>query len=146
MKRSERMKIVQSVAENEERLECRAMGESQRKLEDDLERLEELKAYRHSYSSKGTLRKGVRALQWQDYHKFLNRLDQAVAAQEHVVREGKSQREAHRNRWMMKRQRLKSLSRIVDRYKNAEFHETERQLRKLQDSLPIRPGPYDQEH
>ena len=146
MKRSERMKIVQSVAENEERQECRAMGESQRKLEAEMTRLEELEAYRHTYSSKGTLKKGARPLQWQDYHKFLIRLDQAVATQEQVVRDGKWQRQEHRNRWMIKRRRLESLSRIVDRYTNAEFDETERQLKKLQDSQPIRPGPYDEKH
>ncbi len=146
MKRSERMKVVQSIAAHEEQQECRVMGESQKKLEDELGRLEELNAYRQVYAAKGKLKKGLRALQWQDYHKFLNRLDQAVAAQEQAVRDGKSQREAHQKRWMAKRQRLESLSRIVDRYKDAEFQEIERQLKKLQDSQPIRPGPYEEEH
>ncbi len=146
MKRSKRMEIVQSVAEHEERQDCRAMGESQRKLEDELGRLEGLKAYRQMYTTKGKLKQGLCALQWQDYHKFLNRVDQAVAAQEQVVRDGESRRDAHKKRWMIKRQRLESLSRVVERYTNAEFDETERQLKKVQDSQPIRPGPYDEEH
>lgn len=146
MKRSERMKIVQSVAAHEEQLECRVMGESQKKLEDEMERLEELKAYRQTYAAKEKLKKGLSALQWQDYHKFLNRVDQAVAAQEQVVHDGKSQRDAHKKRWMMKRQRLESLTRIIDRYQIAEFRESDRALRKLQDSQPIRPDPYDKEH
>lgn len=145
MKRSERMKIVQSVAEHEERQESRAMAESQRNLEDEYGRLEELKAYRHEYAAKNKLKKGLRALHWQDYHRFLKRLDEAVAVQQQVVRDGKSRREAHQQRWMMKRQRLESLSRVVDRYKGAEINQMERQLRKIQDSQPIRPGPYDEE-
>ena len=122
------------------------MGESQRKLDDELARLEELKAYWQMYASKGKLKEGLNARQWQDYHKFLDRLDQAVAAQQQVVRDGKSQREAHRKRWMMKRQRLESLSRTVDRFKTAEFEEVERQLRKLQESQPIRSGRNDREN
>lgn len=145
MNRSERMKIVESVAEHEEQQECRAMGESQRKLEDELGRLEELKTYRQTYVPKQKLKNGLRGLEWQDYHRFLNRLEQAVAAQEQVVRDGKSQRTAHRERWAIKRQRLESLSRVVDRYKVAEHVERERQLRKIQDSQRIPTSPFDQE-
>lgn len=146
MKRSERMKVVRSVAEYEERQECRAMGESKKSLEDQLGRLEELNAYRHSYATKGKLKLGVSALQWQDYHKFLSRLDQAVVSQEQVVQEGMSQQEVHQKRWMKKRQRLESLSRIVDRYKNAELDEMERQLNKIRDSQPIRQSPYENKY
>ncbi len=146
MKRSERMKVVRSIAEHEERQECRTMGESKKSLEDKLGRLEELNAYREAYAAKGKLKQGLNALQWQDYHKFLNRLDQAVVSQELVVRDGKAQQEVHKKRWMKKRQRLESLSRIVDRYKSAEFDEMERQLKKIQDSQPIRQSPYEQKH
>ena len=146
MNRSERLKIVKSVAEHEEQQECREMGETQRKLENELGRLEELKAYRQTYLPKRKLKDGLRGLEWQDYHRFLNRLDQAVAAQEQVVRDGKSRRKVHRERWAIKRQRLESLSRVVDRYKDAEYEERERELRKLEDSQAIRINPYDQEH
>lgn len=146
MNRSERMKVVQSIAEHEERKECRAMGESQKNLEDKMGRLEELNTYRQLYAAKGKLKNGLHALRWQDYQKFLNRLDQAVAAQEQVVRDGQTHREVHRKRWMVKRQRLESLSRVVARYKIEESIETERQLTRLRDSQPIRPGPYDKKH
>ncbi len=145
MKRSERMKIVHSVAEHEERQECRTMGEAQKSLQDEIDRLEELKACRQVYASKEELRKGVHTMQWQDYHRFLRRLDQAVAAQQQIVRDGKSLREAHRNRWMIKRQRQESLSRIVERFKKVEFDEIERQIRNNQDSQRILPSPYDPE-
>lgn len=141
MKRPERMNIVRSVAEHEEQMECRAMSESQRKLDDELERLEELKAYRQSYTPSGKLRKGLRGLEWQDYHRFLCRLDQALAAQEQVVCDGKSRRKVHEKRWTAKRQRLESLSRVIDRHKTTALVERERQLNRLQDSQPIHKGP-----
>ena len=50
MNRSDRMKIVQSVAEYEEREECRAMGESQKNPEDKIGRLEELNTYRQHWN------------------------------------------------------------------------------------------------
>ena len=139
MKRSERMKIVKTLAEREEQQERLHMGESQLRLDEEQGRLEELKKYRQSYNVKRRLDDGLPASRWQDYHRFLGRLEQAVATQENVVRDGKSRREAHRQRWMVKQQRLESLSRIIKRYRIAEIEETGRRLEKLQGELPFRP-------
>lgn len=146
MSRTERLKVVQSVAEHEEREECRKMGHSQKILEEKMGRLEELNAYRHAYSLKSKPKNGLSALQWQDYQKFIGRLDEAVVTQEQLVRESRTQQQLHQNCWMKKRQRLESLTRIVDRYKIAEFEATERRLAKIQDSQPIRQSPYEHEH
>jgi len=143
MNRSQRMEVVKSVAEHEEQQECREMGESGKVLQAKLGRLEELSAYRQAYAARLTRQQGLSALQWQDYHKFLHRLDRALESQQQVVLEGRSQQEIHRKRWMQKRQRLESLSRIVDRYKALEFEEKERQLNKIQDSQPQGKSPYD---
>ena len=139
MKRSERMKIVKTLAEREEHTERLNMSESQSKLDAEMQRLDELKTYRQSYDVKRNLDDGLPASRWQDYHRFLGRLEQAVATQENVVRDGKSRREAHRQRWMVKQQRLESLSRIIKRYRIAEIEETGRRLEKLQGELPFRP-------
>ena len=137
MKRSERMKIVRSVAEHEEKEVCRAMGESQKRFEEELGRLEDLKEYRQLYMGQSAQGRGQCAFQWQDNYNFMSRLDNAVAAQESVVTDGNVERELHRKRWMIKRQRLEALSRIVDKYSGAEFEELSRQQRKLEDAQPL---------
>ncbi len=98
------------------------MGESQKNLEDKIGRLEELNTYRQLYAAKGKLKTGLHALQWQDYQKFLKRLDQAVAVQEQVVCDGQTRREEHRQRWMVKRQRLESLSAVFGRYSRQHWN------------------------
>ena len=114
------------------------MGEAQRTLEHELGRLEELMAYRESYMADQSTKKVLQAGQWQDYHKFLGRLNRAVTAQEQVVREGRLNQEAHRKRWAVKRQRLEALSRIVERYRTEELKEAERREAQLQDAQPFR--------
>ena len=145
MKRSERMKMLHSVAEHDERKECQALGEAQRKLKDELSRLEELNAYRQQYRQSMLPKSGQSALHWQEHHKFLNRLDQAVAMQDQVVRDGRSKREAHKKHWMLKRRRLDSLARVVERYRATETERADRQLQSIEDSQRIRQNPFGEE-
>lgn len=134
-KRSERMQKVYVLSETEEQEECRAMGKVQRHLDRDIEQLEELKAYRESYGSRPKLERQFSSLQWKDYQNFLQRLDQAIAAQTQVVMNGRQNRDAHRRRWMAKRRKAESLERVVERYRNEETTERERNLQKATDDL-----------
>ena len=140
MKRSRRIGVIESMAEREEREERRLMAQSQQSLELALGRLEELRAYRQSYAAEERPKSGTTALQWQDYHRFMQRLEHAVSAQEQIVAEGQSQREAHQKRWMAKRQRLESLSRIVERFQKQEADDEQRRQQKQQDELALRGG------
>lgn len=143
MKRSQRMDVIRSVAEHEELEERKIMGKSQRLLDDAAERLADLRGYRERYASGQRPTSGAAAVRWQDFHRFLSRLDQAIAEQELVVRDGRQRREAHRKTWMVKRQRLESLTRIIDRFKREEAEADVRQTQKQQDALPRRGTPFE---
>lgn len=119
------------------------MADMQKHLDAAVDRLEELRAYRNQYATDQRPLSGAGAMQWQDFHRFMQRLDQAVMTQESIVNEGRIQREAHQKRWMTKRQRLKTLSRVVDRFKTEEAEAEERRQQKLQDAIPRQPLPYD---
>jgi flagellar protein FliJ len=135
-RRSDRMHRVYLLAGIEEKQQCRAMGQSQRSLDHELERLEELKAYRVSYGTQG--RQGrFNSMQWKDYQNFLQRLDQAVAIQTQVVLDGKQKRDAHRSRWMTKRRKVESLERVVDRFASEETEQQERTRQKAADELAV---------
>ncbi|ANO51050.1 flagellar export protein FliJ [Woeseia oceani] len=138
--KADRIQRVQHLAETEERKFCRAMGEAQRLLGDNEKRLQELQEYRREYASrrpngvKGT----ISSVQWADYQNFLHRLDEAVRAQQELVMNSKQNRDAHRKRWMLKRQKMESLQKVVDRYRTDAVREDERQEQKVQDDLPAR--------
>ena len=140
MKRSRRIGIVESVAEREERDQRRLMAKSQHELDAALTRLEELMAYRQEYATGERPRSGASALQWKDYHSFMQRLEQAVTTQEQIVADGRRQRELHQQHWMAKRRRLKSISRVVDRYQKQEADEEQRRQQRLQDELASSSG------
>lgn len=133
-RRTERMHKVFRLAETEEKQQCRAMGSSQRSLDDEMQRLAELKAYRQSYGAQ--CRNGAyNSMQWKDYQSFLERLDQAVAIQTQVVMDGRQKRDAHRSRWMTKRRKAESLERVVDRFRQQDARTDERSEQKTADDL-----------
>lgn len=144
-KRSDRLKRVQSIAESEERDYCRAMGEAQRTLNEHLKQLEELRRYRLEYASQrnpGKSGRSISSTQYADFQNFLSRLDDAVHAQVEAVRTTQQNRDAHRARWMVKRQKMESLKRVVERHKADELQHDERLQQKVQDDMPRKADPF----
>ena len=133
-RRTARMHKVFLLAETEEKQQCRAMGNSQRSLDDEINRLAELKAYRQSYGAR-CAEGAYNSMQWKDYQSFLQRLDQAVAIQTQVVMDGRQKRDTQRSRWMTKRRKVESLERVVDRFRQQEIQSEERGEQKTSDEL-----------
>jgi len=141
-KKSTRIERVHGLAESEEKTSCRAMGNAQRQLDEQLQRLRELRAYRQEYSSRRPKNGIVNSTQWADYQNFLSRLDDAVHAQAQLVAEGERNRDAHREQWQGKRIKMKSLERVVDRYRDDEHREAEKESQRQQDDLQAMPRPF----
>lgn len=142
MKRSERIDAIRSVAEHEEREYSKRLGAAQQALTEATNKLAELDAYRREYRATTVVPSGSSAAAWQEHHRFLQRLDQAVTAQQAIVHEGRAVREKHRRQWMAKRQRLESLSRAVDRYQGAERLAEDRRDQRVQDDSGPRQQPF----
>jgi flagellar FliJ protein len=141
IRRSSRIEKVVSIAGSEERRESLELGKAQRALDDEIDRLAELQNYRRGYAEKTLPDGSLSAVRWQDYQHFLNRLDRAVTAQQQLILDGERNIDAHRRRWMAKRQRLESLERVVERYRKSESAHDERLLQKALDDLPA-PGEF----
>lgn len=144
-KRSERIRKIATIAQAEERQHWQTLNSSQRNLDKELRRLAELESYRHSHLSRPQPTISVKVTHWHDYQQFLLRLDQALLAQQQVVAEGRHNCDAHRRRWLAKRQRLESLERIVQRFKSEEDELAERRGQQLLDDLRGRGEFYDPE-
>lgn len=143
IRRSSRLQRVVLLAGSEERRESLELGKAQRALDEELNRLAELKDYRRSYAERTLPDGSMSAVRWQDYQHFLNRLDLAVNAQQQLILDGERNIDAHRRRWMAKRQRLESLERVVERYRKSESAHDERILQRALDDLPARGDFYD---
>lgn len=122
-KRSKKISKVVSLAASEERRHGEETGRSQKHLDDQVRQLGELNAFRQSYAQKRSDSPGVHAAHWQDYQNFLQRLDSAVLSQQQIVRDSEQNVEVHRRRWMVKRQKLESLERVLkkSREQDANF-------------------------
>lgn len=147
VKRSERLKRVHTLAETEERDYCRAMAEAQRSLDAHVARLDELRAYRREYATRqadGHSGDTISSARYADYQNFLQRLDEAVHAQSELVRTTQQNRDAHRERWVVKRRRSESLQRVVERCTADELRHRERTQQKVQDDLTLPDHPFRQ--
>ena len=133
--RSRKIGKVARLAASEERRFGELAGKSRQQLNEQLERLGELNAFRHNYTNKSLKESTLSSAHMQDYQSFLRRLDTALGAQQQIVRDCEQKLEAHRRRWMAKRQRLESLERVLEKYSAEERVQQDRIEQKRLDEL-----------
>lgn len=143
--RSKKIGKVANLAAAEERRLGEMAGRAQQHLQEQLDRLGELNAFRHNYEKKVSGHSTLRAAHWQDYQAFLHRLDTAVRAQQQIVRDSERSLEIHRQRWIAKRQRLESLQRVLEKYQADEQVQEARREQKQLDELPIKQPAFPEE-
>lgn len=141
--RSRKIKKFVALAQSKERRAGELNGRSQAALNEQVDRLGELNAYRHSYVGAAADVSKIHAAHWQDYQNFLYRLDTAVRAQQQVIQGCEESVAAHRRQWMARRQRLESLERVMDRYQKQEHIEADRLEQRALDDLHSSPERYD---
>lgn len=134
-KRSEKISKVVSLAAAEERRHGEEIGRSRKHLDEQVQQLGELNAFRQSYAQKRADSSGVHAAHWQDYQSFLQRLDNAVLSQQQIVRDSEKNVEVHRRRWMVKRQKLESLERVLQKSREQDANFEARLEQKQLDDL-----------
>lgn len=133
--RSRRLRKVLTITENEERRSGSEAARSRVQLEEQRQKLGELNAYRHDYAARSNGLQDIASVHWKDYQGFLQRLDAAVRSQQQLVRDCEQQFEAHRRRWMLKRQRLDSLERVLERFEKQEQQLAGRREQRIADEL-----------
>lgn len=145
-RRTKKIDKVVSLAAAEERRFGEQAGRSQQALNQQVDRLGELNAFRQNYRNKPSESVGVSAVHWQDYQNFLQRLDHAVQSQHQIITDCEQNLHAHRNRWMVKRQKLESLERVLEKCRQKDAAYESRLEQKQQDELSrngnslLRPG------
>lgn len=133
-KRSTRMQPVHDVASAEEKDLSRELGKAEKTLQEQIARLQELRTHRQEYAAKSRESEALGSSQWRDYRLFLDRLNQAIVMQEGIIADWRRRRDDLRRQWQVKRQRLQSLDRIIDRYRRNELEEEERREQRAVDA------------
>jgi flagellar FliJ protein len=141
MRRSRRIGVLADLEQNESDAAARALGDSQRVLRERESVLAELRRYREEYAGAGRLRGGnVSVLAYQDYRRFISRLDEAIAQQSRLVCDALAECELRRCEWMAARSRAMSLEKAVERCERVEQRADERREQRKLDDVASRTG------
>lgn len=141
--RARRLRKLIALVALEERVERAEMGRSQQALDSAVGRLDELNAYRATYSAMTRPGQRMHAARWHDYRLFLARLDEAIRAQGEIVAGSRSGAERSRRSWDEKRKRLQSLEQLLERYVSYDVARDERLQQDALDELPAGGRSFD---
>lgn len=125
MTKSQRMKPVTHLAETRERDAARIMGEQQQYLDQQYQKLDELREYRVEYARRmqDAGANGINAGQMVEYGDFLRRLDEAARFQQQKIEESKRLLEIRTREWRALHTKTEALNKVVSR-----FHAEEQQI------------------
>ena len=128
MTKSQRLKPVTHVAEMRERDAARLMGEQQQHLDQQYQKLDELREYRAEYANRmqeaGT--NGIDAGQMLEYSNFIRRLDEAARFQLQKIEESKRFLEIRTREWRALHTKTEALNKVVSRFHTEEQRDSDK--------------------
>ena len=136
MTRSKRMQPVADVARNRQQDAARQMGERQRELDRQVERLDELSSYRSEYARR--FEEGpenMTGMNVRDYRLFLSRLNQAIEEQARRVEQARRELELSRGKWTASRVHDDAIHKVMDRFREDEKRQARRREQAQEDEL-----------
>jgi flagellar FliJ protein len=140
VKRSQRMALVQRLAEQREEALVKAMGQTQQLLTQEQTQLQQLIAYRDDYTgqkSSSTVHfMGGEALR--NYTAFMANLDQAVDQQSAQIKRVEERLAQLKQQWFQAHSRSKNLKNLVSKYQDEELLVLEKQLQRELDDRPLK--------
>lgn len=117
-RRIKRLEPVRRLRQFNERDAARRLGEEQRALADQQQRLDELLNYREDYLRRyqSVLSSGQLGGQpLQEYRVFLERLDQAIVQQRQLIERGEQACLRSRDEWLSTRTDVRAIDKVVER-------------------------------
>lgn len=108
---------VAKISSNHERNAAREMGQSQQEMDGHIARFEELESYRYQYLQQflAASKRGLGAVQLQEYQIFLGRLDDAIAQQRRILEASRMAYEGKHSHWLNLRGEVKALDKLINR-------------------------------
>ena len=120
--RIQRLGPVRRVAEQKEQEAAPQLADTIRALRDAEGALAQLIQYRANYV-RGDRKPRVDAIQWQDYHAFIAKLDQAIGGQQAIIEDQRQRVGNARAHWQVAHARVSALVKLTQK-----LQDTHRQL------------------
>jgi flagellar FliJ protein len=142
IKKSQRIKAIVDIKAAQEKETLEALGESQRKLMAMQAQVDSLKKYRLDYQDKfnrlGNV--GANVGQLLEFRSFMDKLDKAIAGQEHSLEQSRADVLSKRKIWENMHQRTQSLQKVCDSALVAEQKQESKSEQLAQDERASRLG------
>jgi flagellar FliJ protein len=142
MKRSQRIKTIVEIKAAQEKSSLEALGASQRKLLTTQAQVESLRKYRQEYQDRfrqlGGV--GISVVQLLEFRSFMDKLDQAIAGQEHTLSECETDLMMKRKIWEGLHHRTQSLQKVCNSALAAEIKQEDKLEQLAQDERASRSG------
>jgi flagellar FliJ protein len=105
-------------------------------------KLEMLQKYRDEYAARlgEAARNGLNQREWRNFQDFLNRLDEAIDAQNKTLNAQIKRKEAGQELWQQQRKKLKAFDTLSERHASSEKTRELKREQKLQDEFAGRRG------
>lgn len=132
---SSRLQPLQQLAETREEDAARRLLDEQRQLSDRELRLHELTRYLSEYEALGHAHSAQLLMNRQA---FLARLREAVAVQERLVQQARSNCDTERARWLLQRREVSTLDQLADCYRRREQRLEEQRGQRQLDEFALR--------
>lgn len=142
MKKSHRLKTIVDLKAAQEKESMEAVGISQRNLIAMQAQVDNLKKYRQDYQNKfnqlGST--GANVSQLLEFRSFMDKLDKAIAGQEHALDQSKTELAMKRKIWEVMHHRTLSLKKIYQAAIKAELKQENKFEQLEQDERAARLG------
>ncbi|MFA5627381.1 MAG: flagellar export protein FliJ [Thiohalomonadaceae bacterium] len=137
MSRAKRMQPIVRITQMREEDAARELGKAQRQLKEQKDRLAELCLYRKEYlqtfQAQGSA--SISAVHFQEFHRFLANLEQAIEQQQLVVQNASRLCAQKNELWQQTHIKSKSMGMVVERYEEQEQYEQGRREQKDADEM-----------
>lgn len=142
IKKSQRIKTIVEIKATQEKSSLEALGASQRKLLATQAQIESLRKYRQEYQDKFNQlgNAGISVVQLLEFRSFMDKLDKAIAGQEHALGECETDLMTKRKRWEGLHQRTQSLQKVCNSALAAEIRQEGKLEQLEQDERASRSG------
>lgn len=141
-RKSQRIKTIVDLKAKQEQDSLEALGVSQRKLMAVQAQLDHLKKYRQDYQDKFNRlgNAGANVGQLLEFRSFMDKLDKAIAGQEHTLDQGKAELASKRKSWESLHHRTQSLEKIYNSALKTELKLENKSEQQEQDERASRLG------
>ena len=142
IKKSQRIKTIVEIKASQEKDQLEVVGAAQRKLTTMQAQVDSLKKYRMDYQDKfnclGNV--GANVGQLMEFRSFMDKLDKAIAGQEHALDQSRTDLALKRKIWENMHNRTESLKKVYDSSLATEVKQENKSEQLAQDERASRLG------